>query len=314
MARLQHGRTGWRPGRKSSPPDTKTPRDAAGRRRAPKEPQLRRSHLLIVPALVVYGGLFAAAAVYFLVMSFWTVRVMKIVPTFTLQNYEKVISVNTGPFVTTLVLAFAIAGIATVFGFIYAWIIRFKAGTLANPLLFVAMVTMFGGYLMKIYAWKTMLGSDGAINSALIALGVISAPTSALLYSPFAVILSLSHFLLPFAILPIYAALRGISDAEVESARDLGAGSARVLFDVIIPRARSGIVSAFGISYLLSVGDYLTAQLVGGKMAMYGQLIAPQFGTMFNWPLGAAMSYAALSASLSVVAIFYFLLSRVGRT
>ena len=274
---------------------------------------MRKSGLLIAPAVVVYFGLFVAAAIYFFVMSFWKVRLMKVVPDFSLLNYEKVLSINTGPFGTTLLLALAIASFATLFGFVYAWIIRFKAGRLAQPLLFIAMVTMFGGYLMKIYAWKTMLGSDGAINSALIVLGIVSQPIKALLYSPVAVVISLSHFLLPFTILPIYAALRGITDAEVESARDLGASGLRVVHDVTIPRARAGITAAFGISYLISCGDYLTAQLVGGKMAMYGQLIAPQFGTFFNWPLGSAMSFAVLSVSLFVVAAFYFLLSRIGR-
>jgi len=274
---------------------------------------LRKSALLIAPAFVVYSGLFAAAGVYFFAMSFWQVRLFKVVPEFTLRNYEKVVSVNLGPFATTLLLAFAIATSATVLGFIYAWIIRFRAGPLASPLLFIAMVTMFGGYLMKIYAWKTMLGGNGAINSALLAIGVIAQPIEALLYSPFAVILSLTHFLLPFTILPIFAALRGISDEEVESARDLGAAGQRVLLDITIPRARNGITAAFALSYLLSVGDYLTAQMVGGKMAMYGQLIAPQFGTFFNWPLGSAMSFSVLAAGLCIVGAVQVLLSKIGR-
>ncbi|MBL8598953.1 MAG: ABC transporter permease [Devosia sp.] len=274
---------------------------------------MRGSQFLIAPALLVYGGLFVAAVAYFFAMSFWSVRAMKLVPDFTLQNYEKVLSVNTGPFLTTLLLALAIACFATLFGFVYAWIIRFRAGWLAQPLLLIALVTMFGGYLMKIYAWKTMLGSDGAINSALVALGIIGSPIEALLYSPVAVVISLSHFLLPFTILPAYAALRGITDAEIESARDLGAGSIRILHDITIPRSRSGIAAAFAIAYLISVGDYLTAQLVGGRVAMYGQLIAPQFGTYFNWPLGAAMSFSVLGVSLAVVTLFTFFLSRVGR-
>ena len=274
---------------------------------------MRKASLLLAPALVIYVGLFASAAAYFFTMSFWQVRVMKVVPDFSLKNYEKVASVNTGPFVTTLGIAFAIAAFATLFGFLYAWIIRFKAGRMGGLMLFVALMTMFGGYLMKIYAWKTMLGGDGAINSALIATGLVRQPIEALLYSPFAVVLSLTHFLLPFAILPIFASLRGIADAEVEAARDLGASAFGALTDIVVPRARTGIVAAFGFCYLISAGDYLTAQLVGGKMAMYGQLIAPQFGTMFNWPLGAAMSFSALAASLAIVAAFGVLLSRVGR-
>jgi spermidine/putrescine transport system permease protein len=274
---------------------------------------VRRSGWLLLPAFVIYGGLFVAAAGYFLLMSFWKVRLLKVVPEFTLANYGKVLTVNVGPFRYTLLLALAIASAATLLGFVYAWIIRFRAGGLAPTLLFIAMLTMFGGYLMKIYAWKTMLGSDGAINSALMAAGVVSAPIQALLYSPLAVVISLTHFLLPFTILPIFAALRGITDAEIDSARDLGAGAWRVLADIVVPRARNGITAAFALSYLLAVGDYLTAQLVGGRMAMYGQLIAPQFGTYFNWPLGSAMSFAILAASLAVVGGFHLLLTRLTR-
>ena len=174
------------------------------------------------------------------------------------------------------------------------------------------MVTLFGGYLMKIYAWKTMLGGDGAINSALMTLGLIDQPIRVLFYSPLAVIITLTHFLLPFAILPITAALRGITDAEIESARDLGARGFEVMKDIIVPRARAGIMAGFALCFLISVGDYLTPMLVGGTMAMVGQLIAPQFGTYFNWPLGSAMSFSILSVSLVILGIVYAALSRVG--
>lgn len=261
----------------------------------------------------MYGGLFGAAGIYFFAMSFWKVKSFRVVPEFSFANYQRVLTTNTESFIQTLAIAFAIATMATVIGFFYAWIARFKAGRLGPTLLFIALVTLFGGYLMKIYAWKTMLGSDGALNSALLSVGLIARPIEALLYSPLAVIVSLTHFLLPFTILPAYASLRGISDAEIESSRDLGANPWRVLSGITIPRARAGILSGFAFAYLISTGDYLTAQFVGGRMALYGQLIAPQFGTFFNWPLGAAMSFSVLASSLVVIAAFGALLSRVGR-
>jgi spermidine/putrescine transport system permease protein len=273
----------------------------------------RASYLLILPAAVIYVGLFVAAGLYFFVLSFWSVKSFRVVPDFTLQNYFKTFSTHLGSAGTTLLIAFAIALSATLLGFYYAWLIRFRAGSWAPALLFIALVTLFGGYLMKIYAWKTMLGSDGAINSALIALGFIDQPIKALLYSPMSVVITLTHFLLPFAILPMVAALRGISDAEIDSARDLGARASEVMKDIIIPRARSGIMAAFALCFLISVGDYLTPLLVGGKMAMVGQLIAPQFGTFFNWPLGSAMSFSILTISLVILGIVYAGLSRVGR-
>jgi spermidine/putrescine transport system permease protein len=154
------------------------------------------------------------------------------VPDFTLQNYQD-FTTHLGSAETTLLIAFAIALSATLLGFYYAWLIRFRAGSWAPALLFIAMVTLFGGYLMKIYAWKTMLGGDGAINSALMTLGLIDEPIRVLFYSPLAVVITLTHFLLPFAILPITVAC-GITDAEI----DPRATSPRleVMKDIIVPR------------------------------------------------------------------------------
>jgi spermidine/putrescine transport system permease protein len=273
----------------------------------------RGSALLILPAAAIYGGLFVAATVYFFILSFWSVKSYRVVADFTLKNYVKTFSTYLGSAEMTLGIAFAIALAATVLGFYYAWLVRFRAGSWAPALLFIALITLFGGYLMKIYAWKTMLGEDGAINSALMAFGLVAQPISALLYSPIAVVITLTHFLLPFAILPIFASLRGITDAEIDSARDLGASSRKILTDIVIPRARPGIMAGFSLCFLISVGDYLTPQLVGGKMAMFGQMIAPQFGAFFNWPLGSAMSFSILGASLIVLAAVNLALTRIGR-
>ena len=269
--------------------------------------------LLMLPAALLYAGLFVGGAAYFLVISFWRVRAFRLTPDATLMNYSRTLDRDAGTLALTLGLAFAIAGAATAIGFLYAWIIRFRAGRLGPPLLFVALVTLFGGYLMKIYAWKTLLGGDGVINSGLTALGLIDAPIRWLLYSPEAVVITLTHFLLPFAVLPIFAALRGITDAEVDSARDLGAGGRRVLTDILIPRARAGITAAFALCFLVAAGDYLTPQMVGGTFAMYGQIIAPNFGSFFNWPLGAAMSFTVLAAGLLVLVVVDRGLALVGR-
>jgi spermidine/putrescine transport system permease protein len=156
---------------------------------------------------------------------------------------------------------------------------------------------------MKIYAWKTILGNEGLLNSALVSLGVVDRPIAALLYSPGAVVVTLVHLVLPFAILPIYGAMRGISPIELEAARDLGARPWRVVRDVLVPRCRAGVVGAFAATFLLAAGDYVTPTLVGGKMTMIGNLIAPQFGQWFNWPLGAAMSFVMLAMALVVLAL-----------
>jgi spermidine/putrescine transport system permease protein len=273
----------------------------------------RAPYLLIAPAALVFVTLFVASTVYFFVISFWTVRLFRAVPDLTLANYAKAFNVHWGSAVRTIGIALAIALLTTGLGFLYGWLIRFKVGRWGPALLFIALVTLFGGYLMKIYAWKTLLGGDGVINSALLHLGVVDHPIEALLYSPFAVVLTLTHFLLPFAILPIYAALRGITDAEIESARDLGARPARIFVDVIVPRARTGLIAGFALCFLICVGDYVTPRLVGGTMAMFGQMVQTQYGTAANWPLGSAMSFSILAVGLLILWLLARVLGLVGR-
>jgi spermidine/putrescine transport system permease protein len=119
-----------------------------------------------------------------------------------------------------------------------------------------------------------------------------------------AVVITLMHFCLPFAILPIYASMRGVADNEIEAARDLGASTLRSLTTVIVPRCQNGIVSGFSFVFLITAGDYVTPLLVGGKQTMIGNLIAPQFGAQFNWPLGAAMSVVMLLIAVGVIFAF----------
>jgi spermidine/putrescine transport system permease protein len=260
-------------------------------------------YLLIAPSAAIFSLLFVAPFTYFFLISFWQVRLYKLRAEFTFANYARVVTDYLEVGLFTIGLALTVALLTTIAGFIYAYIVRFRAGRYGPLLLFIALVTLFGGYLMKIYAWKTILGNEGVLNSALMTAGLIDEPFTALLYSPPAVVVTLIHFLAPFAILPIYGSMRGISDIELEAARDLGAGRFHILNGILIPRCRPGLLAAFVFCFLIAAGDYVTPLLVGGKITMLGNLIAVQFGQNFNWPLGAAMSFAILAAALAVVAL-----------
>ena len=100
------------------------------------------------------------------------------------------------------------------------------------------------------------------------------------------------------------AFVRGIRDIEIEASRDLGATPFTSFTTVVIPRCRAGIVTAFSFAFLITVGDYITPMLVGGKQTLIGNLIAPQFGMQFNYPLGAAMSFVMLAISVAVIFVF----------
>ena len=269
----------------------------------------RSTYWLVAPSALVFCVLFIAPMAFFVVVSFWQVEYFEMSTEPTIANYRDVFANYWRVMGFTVVLATATALLTTVLGFVFSFLARFRAGEWAHALLFIVLVTLFGGYLMKIYAWKTILGNEGVLNSALMAAGIISSPITSLLYSPQAVVVTLMHFNLPFAVLPIYASMRGISDSEVEAARDLGAGRWPVLSTVIVPRCQSGIVAAFSFVFLMVAGDYVTPLLVGGKQTMIGNLIAPQFGAQFNWPLGAAMSIVMLIAAMVIIYLFRMLIA-----
>jgi len=269
----------------------------------------RSNYWLLAPSALIFCVLFIAPMAFFVVLSFWQVEYFELSTEPTLSNYRDVFANYWRVMGYTVALATATALLTTALGFVFSFLARFRAGEWAQALLFIVLVTLFGGYLMKIYAWKTILGNEGVLNSALMALGIISSPITSLLYSPQAVVLTLMHFSLPFAVLPIYASMRGISDSEVEAARDLGAGRWPILSTVIVPRCQSGIVAAFSFVFLMVGGDYVTPLLVGGKQTMIGNLIAPQFGAQFNWPLGAAMSLVMLAAAVVVIYLFRLLVA-----
>jgi len=272
---------------------------------------LRRS-FAVLPAAVVFGVFFAVPLCFFFVISFWDLKRYKLVPDFSSDNYQTVYEQYLGAGIFTFSIALLIAVITTALAFFIAYYIRFKARRFGPVLLFVVLATLFGGYLVKIYAWKTILGTQGILNSALTNLGLAQEPITWLLYSPTAVIITLVHFLLPFAILPIYGSLRGIDDTPLVAARDLGASGRRVLTDVVLPQCQPGVFAAFALSFLISAGDYVTPRLVGGPHTfMVGNFIESQFVNRLNAPVGSALSYTVLVACLVTLFAFRRVMGRL---
>ncbi|MEG6508374.1 ABC transporter permease [Methyloligella sp. 2.7D] len=268
----------------------------------------RQGWLSAAPAIIVFAVLFVAPLSMFFVVSFWQVKLFALVPTFTFANYAKTFQEYSGSLLFTLVIGLTVGFVTTALAFGFAYVIRFRAGKLGPLLLFMALFTLFGGYLVKIYAWKTILGREGILNTALMWVGVIDEPLTMLLYSPFAVIITLVHYLLPLAILPIYGSLIDVDDHALEAARDLGAKRGRVMLGIVLPQARFGVIAAFAMSFLVSAGDYVTPRLVGGtQTSMLGNFIEGQFGLRMNAPLGSAMSFTMLVVCLAIIIGLWFL-------
>lgn len=269
-----------------------------------KRPAWERQNWLLVPAALIFVGAFVAPLLYFLVISFWSVKARIMRPDFTLKNYIATWADYYDAMGSTLAIALAIGALTTLLAFGFAYAIRFKCGRFEAPLLFLALITLFGGYLVKIYAWKSILGREGILNQFLLWTGVIDEPLETLLYSVNGVIITLTYFLLPFAILPIYGNLRAIKPATIEAARDLGASPWAVIRDIVIPQCEKGIVIAFTFAFLITAGDYVTPRFVGGGAAMMGHFIELQFSLGFNWPMGSAMAFTVMAVSLALVMLF----------
>jgi len=275
---------------------------------------LDKRALLLSPSSLIFLVLFLVPVGYFFVQSFWRVRAYRLTPDATLEQYGVVLSEYHEPLLYTFVVATSIAVITTVIAFAYAYFCRFKAGRYGMVFLFVAIITLFGGYLTKIYMWKTILGANGILNSSFLWSGLIDEPITVFLFNPAAVIITLCHYTLPLAILPIYGALRGITDVPLEAARDIGASKTRVFFDIVLPQVRIGVISSFSLTFLFSAGDYVTPLLVGGPhTSMIGLFIQSQFGHRLNAPLGAAMSFTVIAICLLIIGIVSWLVFRVTR-
>lgn len=236
-------------------------------------------------------------------VSFWEVRLFEVVPAASLANYATVWAEYLGPLAYTGGISALIALLTTMLAFSVAHLIWSREGLLGQILLAATLLTLFGGYLAKVYAWKTILGREGIVNATLTGLGIAREPIDALLYSPPAVVLVLTSDLLSFAILPIYGALRSLSPVSLEAARDLGASPWGVLRDAVLPLCVPALVTAFALCFFVTAGDYVTPRLVGGtSVQMMGSFIEGQFGLRMNVPLGAAMTFSTLLTSACVIA------------
>ena len=260
--------------------------------------------LFALPATLIFLLFFVGPFVYFAVMSFWSVSAYRLTPGFELDNSVDVFTEYRYPLGFTFAIALVIALITTALAFAFAYLIRFRAGRFGPALLFITLITMFGGYLVKIYAWRTILGSTGILNTGLMGLGIIDEPLPWLLYNPGAVVTTLTHFLLPFAVLPIYGSLRAINDAQLAAGRDLGAGPRRTLVDIVLPQCELGLVVAFMLTFFIAAGDYITPRLVGGpSTAMIGNFVENQFITALNAPQSSALAVAILIVSAGTILI-----------
>jgi spermidine/putrescine transport system permease protein len=201
-------------------------------------------------------------------------------------------------------VALLVALIATLLAYPLAYFLVFHAGKRASLLLTLAILPFWTSYLLRIIAWKTILGSSGLINNLLVFLNLVDQPVHILLYSRTAVVITLVYVWLPFVALPIYAALQRINPSLLEAAAILGASPTRSFLRVTLPLSLPGVIAGFLMVFIPTVGEYITPILVGGSRgSLYGNIVELYFGDGVNWPLGSAMSITMLALVLVMAAV-----------
>ena len=204
----------------------------------------------------------------------------------------------------SILMALGIAALATVLAYPIAYFLAFRAGRRAPLFLTLLLVPFAVSYLLRVMAWKLMLGPEGGINSLLAAIGLTEEPLELLLYSRPAVVVTLVYVWVPFATLPIYAAMQRIDRHQLEAAADLGAGPWSRFRHVTIPLSLPGALATLFMVFIPTVGEYVTPTLVGGADGtMYGNIIQGFFTRSANWPLGSAMAMLMLVICLGVVLV-----------
>jgi spermidine/putrescine transport system permease protein len=205
---------------------------------------------------------------------------------------------------TSVVMALAVAVSAIVLAYPVAYFLAFRAGSKAGFYLVLLLVPFWTSYLLRVMAWKIILGSNGIINSFLLYLGLLTEPLSILLYNRYAVVITLIYIWIPFVALPILAALQRVDPTLFEAATDLGATPFWRFWRVIMPLSLPGVLAAFFMVFIPTVGEYVTPLLVGGSRGtMYGNIIQDFFTKAANWPLGSALSMVMLVGTLALVAV-----------
>ncbi|HMN84910.1 MAG TPA: ABC transporter permease [Bauldia sp.] len=271
----------------------------------------------LLPASAFYVVFFALPMLGLFVLSFWRAKGFDLIPTFTFENYGKIwgSTLHRTLLLRTVVIGFATAAIVVPVAFGLAYAMRFVFARWANLILQLALISLFSGYLVRIYAWRTILGKQGLLNSALQWSGITDAPLEFLIYSNFATVVTLAGLLLPLAVLPLYAAMSNVSREELDAARDLGSRRFHLIRTILVPLTMPGIRTAFAFAFLLAAGDFVTPSLVGGTNGiMIGNVIADQFrGIGSNWPLGAALAFVTMSFVLAIYFAVMGLVKAVSR-
>lgn len=258
----------------------------------------RTGFWLSVPVYAAVVVLCVAPLLILLAYSFFQVSFVAVLKEPTLKNYVRIVGSDTYRWL--ILKAFEsglmVAAITAVIGYPVAWFIAKRVVAAKSAFLTLLLVPLYTGDLVRIFAWRMLLGAEGVLNTFLMAFGAIREPIGALLFSSLATHIVLTYNYLPFMVLGLWLAFEALDDRLVEAAADLGAGAVSTFRRVTLPLTVPGLVAGSMMVFVMVVGDYLTPQLVGGASGItIISAINDLFGTAFDWPLGSAIAWTMLA-------------------
>ncbi|HJS44914.1 MAG TPA: ABC transporter permease [Rhizomicrobium sp.] len=269
----------------------------------------RNSHegyVLLAPTLAVMGLALAAPLLLMAITSLKTQNGLGFADGWTLAQYGEVLGRASyrALFLRSVLISATVTLVTVGLAYPMAYFVAFH--TRHKFIWLVALTIPFWtSYLLRVFAWKIILGFNGVINSGLMKLHLIDQPLSFLLYNPFAVVVTLAHAWAAFAILPIYLSLEKIDRSLLEAASDLGDSAVRRFLRITLPLSMPGVIGAAILIFVPTTGDFVTPELVGGtKGTMIANLIEVQFNAAGNWPLGAALSLVSMAMVAVIAGLF----------
>ena len=262
---------------------------------------LPKGGLLVLPGvgwLLIFAVL---PAVFLTVLSLWTATVFGIDRTVTLDSYRTIGSetVYVSIILKTLRIALATTVLSLLMSYPIAMFLARLEGTAKSAFLILMFLPFWTSYVVRSFAWLPVLGRNGIINHGLLSLGIIDSPIDWLLFTEGTVYVCLVYVFTIYMTLPIYLALDGLDRSLIEAASDLGGRPWQIFRRVVLPISLPGVWSGCTMVFLLSAGAFVTPQLLGGSSGiMIGNIIAQQFLSTSNWPLGAALSVFLMATML----------------
>jgi putative spermidine/putrescine transport system permease protein len=266
------------------------------------------AYLQALPFAVVFLLFFVVPIALVVVVSFFSYETYALlIPDFTFDNYREVFSedVTYTTYLITIKFCLIVWAITAVLGFFLAYFVAFqvRSPTWQMVLLLLCSIPFWTSIVIRMIAWIPLLGRNGLVNHVLLSTDVAARPQEWLLYSQFAVILGYVHLYTLTMIVPIFNSMMRIDRRLIEAAVDAGAGTAQVLWTVILPLSKPGIAIGSIFVIAMVMGDFVTVDVLGGgQVASIGKQIATQLSYL-QFPPAAANAMVLLGATIAMIAL-----------